>query len=180
LEQVKQVQQQIGSYLKDLRAVNATLDPASDSYGQRRHRFHQLCQRFAGRKDPISLHLGKVMASFAGGLFAGGPQGNLPQDNLDLERWFRLPKGHERRIHGHQHAGVRIVQEGPSLLLALDAHRHHPEPFTERDLRPYRDATAPPCQREAIARRKVMRKARSKKQRRLLLSELEQRYLASS
>jgi hypothetical protein len=120
------------------------------------------------------------MASFEGGLFAGGPQGDLPQDNLDLERWFRLPKGHERHIHGHQHAGVRIVQEGPSLLLALDAHRHHPEPFTERDLRSYRDATAPPCQHEAIARRKVMRKVRSKKQRRLLLSELEQRYLASS
>jgi hypothetical protein len=179
LAQVNQVQQQIGSYLKDLRAVNATLDPASASYRQRRHCFHQLRQQFAGRKEPIGLHLGKVMASFEGGLFAGGPQGDLPQDNLDLERWFRLPKGHERRIHGHQHAGVRIVQEGPSLLLALDAHRHHPEPFTERDLRPYRDATAPTCQREAIARRKVMRKARSKKQRRLLLNELEQRYLAS-
>lgn len=120
------------------------------------------------------------MASFAGGLFVGGRPGNLPQDNLDLERWFRLPKGHERRIHGHQHAGVRLVQEGPSLLLALDAHRHHPELFTERDLRPYRDATVPPCQREALARRKIMRKARSKKQRRLLLNELEQRYLASS
>src|SRR5213079_3393585 len=25
------------------------------------------------------------------------------KDNLDLERWFRLPKSHERRIHGHRH-----------------------------------------------------------------------------
>ena len=25
------------------------------------------------------------------------------RDNLDLERWFRLPKSHERRIHGHRH-----------------------------------------------------------------------------
>ena len=66
------------------------------------------------------------MTSFEGGLFAGGTQVDLPQDNLDLERWFRLPKGYERRIHGHQHADVRIVQEGPSLLLALDAHREHP------------------------------------------------------
>jgi hypothetical protein len=180
LAQVHPVQQQIGRYLRDLRAVDATLDPTTGSSRQRQHRFHQLRRQFATRQDPISIHLGKVMASFAGGLFVGGPYRNLPQDNLDLERWFRLPKGHERRIHGHQHAGVRIVQEGPSLLLALDAHWEHPEPFTEQDLRPYREATAPPCQREALARRKVMRKARSKKQRRLLLNELEQRYLASS
>ena len=45
----------------------------------------------------------------------------MPRDNLDLERWFRVPKGHERRIHGRCHAGVRIVQEGATMLLALDA-----------------------------------------------------------
>ena len=55
-------------------------------------------------------------------------------DNLDLERWFRLPKGHERRIHGHRHAGVRIVQEGPTLVHALDA--HHDPPRTIRRRRP--------------------------------------------
>src|SRR4029453_9552291 len=37
-----------------------------------------------------------------------GEDGDLPQDNLDLERWFRQPKGHERRIHGHRHVGVRL------------------------------------------------------------------------
>jgi hypothetical protein len=124
--------------------------------------------------------MSKVMASFEIGLFAGGLRGDLPRDNLDLERWFRLPKGHERRIHGHRHAGIRIVQEGPTLLLALDAHRDHPGPFTGRDLLPYRDAQAPACQCQAIARRKVMRKARSTKKRPLLLNELEVRYLASS
>jgi hypothetical protein len=41
----------------------------------------------------------------------------LPVDNLALERAFRLPKGHERRIHGHAHAGVRIV---PSALTKTD------------------------------------------------------------
>ena len=85
------------------------------------------------------------------------------QDNLDLERWFRQPKGHERRIHGHRHAGVRIVQEGPTLLLALDAHVTHPEPLTAHDLEPYQDTSAPPCQVEALHRRKIMRKARAKK-----------------
>jgi hypothetical protein len=82
---------------------------------------------------------------------------------VDLERWFRQPTGHERRIHGHRHAGVRIVQEGPTLLLAWDAHVTHPEPFTAPDLERYQDVSAPPCQVEAIHRRKIMRTARSKK-----------------
>ena len=120
------------------------------------------------------------MTSFGPGLFAGGDAVNLPRDNLDLERWFRLPKGHERRIHGRCHAGVRIVQEGPTLVLALDAHQQHPRPFTGVDLQPYHAASAPACQREAIHRRKVMRKARSKKNRGALLAELEGRYLDSS
>jgi hypothetical protein len=49
------------------------------------------------------------------------------------------------------------------LLLALDAHRDHPEPFGAEDLLPYRHAQEPPDQAEAIQRRKVMRKARSPK-----------------
>ena len=121
-----------------------------------------------------------VMRSFEPGLFVGGDEPDLPRDNLDLERWFRQPKGHERRIHGHRHAGVRIVQEGPTLLLALDAHLTHPEPFDIEDLRPYRKAQPPGHQMESIHRRKVMRKARSKKKRGSLLAELERRYLASS
>jgi hypothetical protein len=103
------------------------------------------------------------MASFAAGLFVGGDTLPFLQDNLDLERWFRKPKGHERHIHGHRHAGVRIVQEGPTLLRALDAHGTHPEPFTAHDLAPYQDASVPPCQVEALHRRKIMRKARAKK-----------------
>src|SRR4029450_14143815 len=103
------------------------------------------------------------MASFAAGLFVGGDTRPCLQDNLDLERWFRKPKGHERHIHGQRHAGVRIVQEGPTLLLALDAHGTHPEPFTAHDLGPYQDASVPPRPVEALQRRKIMRKARSKK-----------------
>src|SRR3990172_5338148 len=121
--------------------------------------------------------MAKVMARLQPGLFVG-PEAESAKENLSFERWFRLPKGHERRIHGHRHAGVRLVQEGPTL--ALDAHLHHPEPFTQADLHPYRRAQPPPCQNEALARRKTMRKARSKKQRPLLLAELEARYLDSS
>src|SRR3989442_12885662 len=107
------------------------------------------------------------MTSFEPGLFVGGDLLDGPHDNLDLERWFRRPKGHERRIHGHRHAGVRIVQEGATLVLVLDAHAGHADPFTAADLVPYRGAKPPPDEQEAVRRRKVMRKARSKNKRRL-------------
>jgi hypothetical protein len=71
-------------------------------------------------------------------------------------------------------------RKGPRWRVALDAHLQHPEPFTPAELHPYRRAQPPPCQCEAIARRKTMRKARSKKQRPLLLADLETRYLNSS
>ncbi|SRR6266852_3176030 len=126
------------------------------------------------------LEVHHLMASFAPGLFVGGEEADLPKDNLDLERWFRQPKGHERRMYGHRHAGVRLIQEGPTLLLALDAHIAHPEPFTASDLWPYRHSPAPVCQREAMHRRAMMRRARSKKKRPLLLAELERRYFEDS
>jgi hypothetical protein len=139
-----------------------------------------LIEEFVGAGDPFHEHLAEVMGRFQPGLFVGEGQLDQVRDNLDLERWFRLPKGHERRIHGHQHAGVRIVQEGPTLALALDAHRDHPEAFTVEDLLPYRSARPPECQRQAMSRRKIMRKARSKTKRPKLLAELERRYLACS
>jgi hypothetical protein len=117
-----------------------------------------------------------VMTSFLAGLFVGEGKFEEVRDNLDLERWFRLPKSHERRIHGHRHAGIRIVLEGPTLVHALDAHAAHPEPFTVDDLLPHRAAREPQCQEQALNRRKIMRKARSKKKRPLLLADLERRY----
>ena len=115
------------------------------------------------------------MTAFEPGLFSGG-DADLPIDNLDLERAFRLPKGHERRIHGHAHAGVRIVQHGPTLLLTLDAHARHPEPFSAEDLIPWRHANAPEAQLQSMRRRRVMRLARSTKKRARLLADLELRY----
>jgi hypothetical protein len=119
------------------------------------------------------------MVSFVAGLFVGENTFAEIRDNLDLERWFRLPKSHERRIHGHRHAGIRIVQEGPTLVHALDAHLIHPGAFTVEDLLPYRKAQEPPCQRQALQRRKIMKKARSKKNRPILLADLERRYRES-
>jgi hypothetical protein len=172
-------QKQVAAYVETIRQVDATLDSASNGWVKRKRLYDVVRRELLEDDDPICQQMSRVMASFKKGLFAGGARGDFPSDNLDLERWFRLPKGHERRIHGRCHAGVRLVQEGATLMLALDAHRHHPQPFTEEELRPYRDAEIPNSQREAIQRRKVMRTARSTARRGTLLRELEKRYSAS-
>jgi hypothetical protein len=176
---VESEQETIRGYVKEIGEVSATLDPGTGNCPQRQARFQELGARFAKAPDPIHDHMVRLMMAFCGGLFAGGDDVAEILDNLDLERWFRLPKSHERRIHGHRHAGVRIVQEGPTLVLVLDAHHAHPEPFTAEDLLAYRTAREPDCQRQAIERRKIMRRARSKKKRRELLADLERRYLAA-
>ena len=135
-----------------------------------------MSERYEQTEDPIHRHMAQVMSSFLAGLFVGEGKFEEIKDNLDLERWFRLPKSHERRIHGHRHAGIRIVLEGATLVHALDAHAAHPEPFTADDLLPFRTARGPKCQQQALSRRKVMRKARSRTKRPLLLADLERRY----
>jgi len=161
---------------EDIQAIQATLEPDRGTCAQRQEPFQVLQVQGEASDDPIRQHMGRVMASFAPGLFVGGDEADLPQDTLDLERWCRQPKGHERRIHGHQHTGVRLVQEGPTLLLALEAHLTHPEPFTAAELWPYRHSPAPAWQRQAMQRRTMMRRARSKKKCPMLLAELERRY----
>ena len=175
-----EVRPEIQRQVEDIRLVAATLDAETGPVARRRRRFTALRERFADEVSPFHQHLSKLMESFAPGLFVGGNSVDVPWDNLDLERWFRLPKGHERRIHGHRHAGIRLVLEGPTLLPALDAHRGHDGPFTAEELYPYRHHPAPADQEAALHRRRVMRRARSQKQRQALLQELEQRYLDDS
>jgi hypothetical protein len=176
---VREAQSQVARYVATIREVDATLDPVTGRCIKRKRLFAALERNLLHDEDSIRQQMGRVMASFKPGLFAGGGRGDWPRDNLDLERWFRLPKGHERRIHGRCHAGVRIVQEGATMMLALDAHCHHPQPFTEAELRLYRHAKIPDSQKEVIHRRKMMRAARSTKKRARLLRNLEQRYAAS-
>jgi hypothetical protein len=180
LDLVKSQQETIRCHVETIQEVAATLDPSAKKSAQRQSDFDAILARLDGDSDPIHEQMAGLMQSFRVGLFAGEDTFDQIHDNLDLERWFRLPKGHERRIHGHRHAGVRIVQEGPTLVHALDAHHAHPEPFGVDDLLPYRSARAPACQRQAIHRRKVMRKARSKTKRPKLLADLERRYQAVS
>jgi hypothetical protein len=127
----------IRGYVEEVGEVAATLDPAQGDVARRKERFEELTARFQDAGDPIHQQMAGVMISFIAGLFVGEATFEEIRDNLDLERWFRLPKGHERRIHGHRHAGVRIVQEGPTMVHALDAHVAHPGRFTVDDLLPY-------------------------------------------
>ena len=131
---MKPEQEVLRKQVEEIQEVADTLDLEEGNSAQRQAQFQKLIERFVAQGDSFHEHLAKVMSSFQLGLFAGGDEVDQVRDNLDLERWFRLLKGHERRIHGHKHAGVRIVQEGPTKALALDAHRAHRGLFTVDDL----------------------------------------------
>jgi hypothetical protein len=168
----------VGLYAQDLQAVDGILRPSDTVSGEEREaRFISLQQAWQLSTDAVEQHFAKIMSRFEPGLFVGGEAADCPADNLDLERWFKGPKGHERRIHGHRHAGVRIVWQGPTLMLALDAHVHHESPFTVEDVEPYGHARVPESQQQAVARGKIMRQARARKKRPVLLADLEKWYL---
>lgn len=166
LTSVKAEQEEVRQQVEEIAKIEATLEQNSGTRQERRGRYEKLQQEYQGRGGEFYDHLARLLASWQPGLFLG-PRGKKGEkgleDNLELERWFRKPKRHERKIHGRQHAGVRIVQEGPTLVLVLDAHDGHPGPFTAEELLPYWPAEEPPDQQEALQRRKIMRQARSKK-----------------
>ena len=153
LDAVREQQEVIRGYVELIAEVAATLEAGAEDITEREEKFEALIDEFEATEDPIRHGMATVMLSFLAGLFVGEEEYETIRDNLDLERWFRLPKGHERRIHGRRHAGVRLVQTGATLVLALDAHATHPDCITAEDLLPYRAAREPPCQTEALKRR---------------------------
>ena len=172
---------QVKAYVQALQGVDRTLRPNDETTGEEREAQCILRrQEWESSADPMHQHCAKMMSSFEPGLFVGGESADFPADNVDLERWFKRPKGHERRLHGRRHAVVRLVQQGPTLLLALDAHGYHDGPLTVDDLEPYSHARVPVSQQQAVERGKIMRKARSRKKRDALLADLEKRYLSLS
>jgi hypothetical protein len=177
LQAVASEQEQIKGYVKEVKRVEATLDPSKGNCKRRKRRFARLKRRLKNSGDKVRVQMAVVMAAFCAGLFAGPEVDQEIRDNLELERWFRLPKGHERRIHGRKHAGVRLVQEGATLMPTLDAHKDREGPFEPEELLDYKDAKPPSQEQQAMHRRQVMRRARSKKLRPILLAELERRYL---
>jgi len=153
----------IGTALGHVLVVWALIHPEPGKYQAYQTCFHQCAERYQQADDAIMQHIGQVMLSFEVGLFCGGETLDLPEDNLDLERWIKGPKGHERHIHGRGHVGLRLVIEAPTLLLAFDAHRSRSMPFTVPELLAYANAEVPASQQQAKRRHQLMRKARSKK-----------------
>jgi hypothetical protein len=115
------------------------------------------------------------MTSFLAGLFVGEGKPRRSRTSSILSDGSPVQKPREADSWSSPR-GVRIVRDGPTFLLSLDAHVAHSGLFTAEDLLLYRTARKPPCPREALNRRKVMRKARSKTKRPILLAELERRY----
>lgn len=180
LDAVTFVQEEVQEMTLSIRTIAECLDPKHGSKEDREEKFENIRLDFArDQSHPWKAHAAMVMESFSPGLFVGSEIKDLPRENGDLERWFRLPKSHERHIHGRRHAGVRIVLEGPTLIPVLDAHASHPEPFHTTDLLPYRNSPTPQAQTQALHRRAIMRRARSKKKRGELLRDLESRYCNS-
>jgi hypothetical protein len=179
LQAVGAEQEQIREHVREVQRIAAIVAPGPGNAAQRKERFQRLRRRLQRSGDAVRVQMAAVMAGFMVGLFAGAAVAVDVQDNLELERWFRLPKGHERRIHGRKHAGVRLVQEGATLMPVLDAHKGRGEPYGAEDLMAYREAKPPPQEQEALRRRRVMRRARSRKRRPDLLAELERRYQAT-
>lgn len=169
-----------------VRAVAATVDAAGGPYAERRESFEALREAQARSTSEFAQRVAKRMGAWASGLFVddGEAEGRwdgfgrpfLPEDNYELERWFRLAKGHARRVHGRAHAGIAVVQQGATLLPTLDAHALHSGPFCADDLRPHLHAPEPAVQRNARHRAIVMRRARSEKGRPVLLAELQARH----
>ena len=86
------VQEAIRAHVDDVWAIQATLELDGGTCAERQAQFQGSQAQFHTSDDPIRHHMGQVMAGFAPGLFVGGEEADLPKDNLDLERWFRLPR----------------------------------------------------------------------------------------
>jgi hypothetical protein len=65
-----------------------------EDISEREEKFEALIDEFEETDDPIRHGMATVMLSFLAGLFVGEEEYEAIRDNLDLERWFRLPKSH--------------------------------------------------------------------------------------
>lgn len=146
-----------------VRLAVSFLESGSKPYKKRKMHFRRLAKQLSKSKESIKITMGKMMLRFCDGLFAGGDDLDFPADNLALERWFKNPKGHSRRITGNLHVGTKSVYEGPTLIPTLDAHLEMENPLTYNDLCKYIDAQVPVSEKEATERKRTMTRAASKK-----------------
>ena len=65
-------QKQVEVYAETIQYVDATLDPASDSWTIRKRIYETIGSGLLDEEDSVWQEMGRVMASFKKGLFAGG------------------------------------------------------------------------------------------------------------
>lgn len=94
---------EIEKWIKEIEKVKDTLDLEKGTRKSRLSKFRRLKRRLAKTNDLVKNQMSEIMHSFRASLFVGDDIFSMPEDNLDLERWFKKPKGHERKIHGHKH-----------------------------------------------------------------------------
>ena len=82
------------------------VDAVSHGY-ERRFTPHSRRHSIIRRLVDCPCHAPDAMGISSASLPGGDALDHVP-DNLDLERWFRLPRWHEPRMHSHRHAGVRV------------------------------------------------------------------------
>ena len=74
--------------------MESTLKPSDEVTGEEREaQFVLLREAWQSSADPMHQQFAQVMSSFQPGLFVGGEASHFPEDNLDLERWFKEFKG---------------------------------------------------------------------------------------
>jgi len=81
----------VAHYTADIATVWGLLNPQAATAEQRRDSFDKLAAAYVDDSDPVYQHMGRTMQSFAPGLFAGGDDPELPQDNQPFQ--------------GHSHVG---------------------------------------------------------------------------
>ncbi len=164
--------------VRDLHAVDRPLRPSDAVTGREREGRCRVQQEgWQASADPVYQPCATRLSRCEPGVCVGGETADVPADKVAWARWGTRPTGHARRLHGRRHAGMRIVQHGPTWLLALDAPVHHEGPWMADHLQPYGHTRVPASQQQAVERGKLMRKARSRKKRHALLADLENRYL---
>jgi hypothetical protein len=173
------LQQGLEQDVEQLRWLWTYLDECNES-PDRAQKFDELVAALKLSPSARQRHMAKTALAFRPGLFVTIPGAPVPIDNLDMERSFKAPKGHRRRITGRAHAGAKIVREGPTLLPTLLAHQQRNEPFRPEELLAYRNAREPAGQRDARLRNTLGRHARSTQGRPHLLIALERQFRGPS
>lgn len=93
-------QKEVEKYTNEIKIVANTLNSETGKLKNRLAKFRRLKSRFKNADDLIKNQMSEIMHSFRALLFVGDDNLSIPKAYLDLERWFKKPKGHERKIHG--------------------------------------------------------------------------------